>query len=111
MDRQRSEWLSLLAELDERIKALDDWLKQQAQGDERVLRLQMHPGVGLLTSLALAHTLEPVSRFSGSRKVAAYVGLEPMERSSGERAALPRDQQGWIAAVALPAGGGCAERR
>ena len=33
MDRQRNEWLSLLAELDERIKALDDW--PQAAGTRR----------------------------------------------------------------------------
>ena len=85
MDRQRTEWLSLLEQLDERIKNLDKWLDQQAQADERVLRLQTHPGVGLLTSLAVVHTLEPVSRFSGSRKVVAYVGLEPMERSSGDK--------------------------
>jgi transposase len=31
------------------------------------------------------HSLEPVARFNGSRKVAAYVGLEPMEYSSGEK--------------------------
>lgn len=37
----------------------------------------------MLTSLALVHGLEPVSRFAGGRKVAAYVGLEPMEYSSG----------------------------
>ena len=52
---------------------------------EQVLRLQRHPGIGLLTSLALMHALEPVSRFAGGRKVAAYVGLDPVEYSSGER--------------------------
>jgi len=50
-----------------------------------VLRLQTHPGIGLLTSLAVVHALEPVSRFAGGPKVAAYVGLDPMEYSSGER--------------------------
>lgn len=44
-----------------------------------------HPGIGLLTSLALVHALEPVTRFEGGRKVAAYVGLDPMEYSSGGR--------------------------
>jgi transposase len=38
----------------------------------------------LLTSLCLVHTLGDVSRFSTTRKVAAYVGLEPMEHSSAE---------------------------
>lgn len=79
MSRQRTEWLSLLSELDHRVKHLDEWLKHKAGQDERVKRVQTHPGVGLLTSLALVHTLEPVSRFSGGRKVAAYAGLEPME--------------------------------
>lgn len=81
--RQRSEWLAFVAEFDERIKELDGWLSEQAQQDERVVRLQTHPGIGLLTSLALVHGLEPVSRFAGGRKVAAYVGLEPVEYSSG----------------------------
>jgi len=85
MDRQRREWLCFVAEFDERIKELDSWLTEQAKQDERVLRLQTHPGVGLLTSLALVHSLEPVSRFAGGRKVAAYVGLEPMEYSSGDK--------------------------
>lgn len=85
MDRQRREWLCFVAAFDERIKELDRWLAEQAVQDERVLRLQTHPGVGLLTSLALVHSLEPVSRFEGGRKIAAYVGLEPMEYSSGDK--------------------------
>ncbi len=85
MGRQRAEWLSLVDEFNARIRSLDAWLEQQAKRDERVLRLQTHPGIGLLTSLALVHTLEPVTRFGGGRKVAAYVGLDPMEYSSGEK--------------------------
>jgi transposase len=85
MARQREEWLSLVDVLNARIKSLDIWLEQQAKRDERVQRLQTHPGIGLLTSLALVHALEPVTRFAGGRKVAAYVGLEPMEYSSGDK--------------------------
>jgi transposase len=85
MGWQREEWLSLVDDLNRRIKGLDSWLDERARGDERVMRLQTHPGVGLLTSLALVHALEPVSRFAGGRKVAAYVGLDPVEYSSGDR--------------------------
>jgi transposase len=85
MARQRAEWLSLVDEFNARVKSLDAWLEQQARQDERVLRLQTHPGIGLLTSLALVHALEPVGRFGGGRKVAAYVGLDPMEYSSGDK--------------------------
>jgi len=60
-------------------------LAQAAAGDERVRRLRTHPGIGLLTGLALVHTLCPVERFADSRKVTAYVGLEPREHTSGER--------------------------
>ena len=43
-----------------------------------------HPGVGLLTALAVVHTLEPVTRFDRARRIAAYCGLDPREHSSGE---------------------------
>lgn len=82
---QRSHWLDLIQRLDAQVKEVDTWLKQQATSDQNVTLLQTHPGIGMLTSLALAHTLEPVSRFPNGRKVSAYLGLEPMERSSGEK--------------------------
>jgi transposase len=85
MGRQREEWPSLVGALNARIKGPDSWLTERADRDERVPRLQTHPGVGPLTSLALVHGLEPVTRFAGGRKVAAYVGPGPMEYSSGEK--------------------------
>ena len=74
-------------ELSRRIQTVEQWLQAQAKSDVRVQRLQTHPGVGLLTSLCLLHTLGDLSRFSSTRKVAAYVGFDPMEESSAERKA------------------------
>ena len=51
MGRQREEWLSLVDDLNRRIKSLDAWLDERARRDERVMRLQTHPGIGLLTSM------------------------------------------------------------
>ncbi len=85
MEQQRDQWLTLLETFDQRLLETMLWLKQQTQGDERIQRLRTHPGIGLLTSLGLVHTLWPVSRFRNQRKVTAYAGLEPMERSSAER--------------------------
>ena len=85
--QQRDELLSLADELTRRIQTVEQWLEAQAKSDQRVLRLQTHPGVGLLTSLCVVHTLGDVSRFSSMRKVAAYVGFDPMEDSSAERKA------------------------
>jgi len=82
---QSEDLVSLLIPLNERIGRVDRWLKEQALTDERVKLLMTHPGVGVLTSLGVVHTLEPFNRFSRQRSVVAYVGLEPMERSSAER--------------------------
>jgi len=83
--QQRDELLSLADELTRRIQTVELWLQTQAKSDARVQRLQTHPGVGLLTSLCLVHTLGDLTRFSSTRKVAAYVGFDPMEDSSAER--------------------------
>ncbi len=85
MQWQREQWFQLLEPLNERLVETMLWLKQQSQNDARIKLLRTHPGIGLLTSLCVVHTLEPVSRFRNQRKVAAYAGLEPMERSSAER--------------------------
>jgi transposase len=85
MQQQREQWLTLMAPLNQRIDESVEWLKQQAQGDERISRLRTHPGIGLLTALALVHTLEPINRFGNQRKVTAYVGFDPREHSSAEK--------------------------
>jgi transposase len=85
MQYQRDQWLAVLEPLNQRIVAATNWLSQQAADDKCVERLRTHPGIGLLTGLALVHTLAPVTRFRNQRKVAAYVGFDPQERSSGEK--------------------------
>jgi transposase len=85
MQYQRDQWLAALEPLNQRILAATNWLAAQAADDQCVERLRTHPGIGLLTALGLVHTLEPVTRFSNQRKVAAYLGFDPKERSSGEK--------------------------
>ena len=85
MGQQRQQWLELLQELNQRITETERWLKQQALADARISLLRTHPGLGLLSALGIVHTLIPVSRFSTTRKVAAYGGFDPMERSSADK--------------------------
>jgi len=85
--QQRDELISLADELSKRILKIEQWLQLQAHQDPRVRRLQTHPGIGLLTSLCLIHTLGELSRFPSTRKLAAYVGFDPMEDSSADRKA------------------------
>ena len=82
---QREHWLLLLEPLNKQLLETMVWFKAQSKGDVCVTRLRTHPGIGLLTSLCIVHTLQPVSRFRNSRKVAAYAGFDPVERSSAER--------------------------
>ena len=85
MQWQREHWLQLLEPLNQQLLETMAWFKEQSKGDVRISRLRTHPGIGLLTSLCIVHTLEPVSRFRNQRKVAAYAGFDPVERSSAER--------------------------
>src|SRR5215510_15188583 len=55
MQYQRDQWLVALESLNQHIDAATNWLGEQATGDARVQRLRTHPGIGLLTGLALAH--------------------------------------------------------
>ncbi len=83
-DWQRRDGFGLLDQVEQRIVALNQELERRAGTDRRVERLRTHPGVGRLTALAVVHTLEPAARFRNGRQVAAYCGLHPQERSSGE---------------------------
>jgi transposase len=85
LGRQRDQLLGLLEPLGGQVDELTAELERRAAADPEVARLRTHPGVGLLTALALVHILGPVERFGSLRKVTAYVGLDPMERSSAER--------------------------
>ena len=102
---QRDEWLSLLDALDTKIVTVEQWLKAAAESHEQVMRLQTHPWIGLITSLALVHTLEPVARFPTARKVVAYVGLDPGRALLGGEEAVWVDQQGGVPVPAVPSGG------
>jgi transposase len=82
---QREEWLQLIAFVNQRIATVEAALEQIAEKDAAVVLLRTHPGIGLLTALALRYTLMPVSRFSSTRRVTAYVGFDCIEDQSSER--------------------------
>ncbi len=82
---QRDELCQLLLEFQARIQQVESWLAAKAESNVRVQRLRTHYGIGPLTGLCLAHTLECPERFANPRKVTAFVGFDPVEDSSGER--------------------------
>ncbi len=80
---QRASLFELLDDLSERIKELEKWLEEKAADDKQVKLLLTHKGVGVLSALAVVHTLGDISRFPSSKEAVAYTGLDPLERSSG----------------------------
>jgi transposase len=82
---QAKQLVKVIEQVTVEIKRVEKWLQKQAEADQRVKLLQTHPGVGLLTSLVLVHTLCPVERFRNGRKVTAYLGMDPVEDSSADR--------------------------
>ena len=82
---QREHWFQLLQPLNEQLLETMVWFKAHSKDDLGIQRLRTHPGIGLLTALCLLHTLQPVARFRNARKVTAYAGFDPVERSSAER--------------------------
>jgi transposase len=82
---ERDQLFELLDDLTNRIKVLEGLLEQRASGDAKVELLLTHKGIGLLSALAVVHTLGDVSRFPSSKEAVAYIGLDPLEMSSAGR--------------------------
>jgi len=105
--QQRDELLSLLAQLDQKITTIEQWLEQQTAAEVAVQRLRTHPGIGLLTSICVRYTLEDVGRFATTRKVSAFAGFDPMEDRSDERrhmGAISKQGSRWLRFFLVEAG-------
>jgi transposase len=93
--RRRQELLELFDRLQPRIAELDQAVEAEAARRPEAVRLMTQPGVGPVTALAFVLTLGPVERFGNSRQVVSYLGLNPIEDSSGPRRRLgPISKQG-----------------
>jgi transposase len=72
----------------ERIEDVTVEIRKAAENDEAARRLQTVPGIGPITSSALAATLPDVSNFKAARDLAAWLGLTPKPHSSGGKERL-----------------------
>lgn len=71
--------------LSAQILAADKELEQEAGGDAVCTRLMSVPGVGTVTALRFAATVDRIGRFEDAHSLQSYLGLVPGEHSSGER--------------------------
>jgi transposase len=86
--RRRHDLLELLDRLNPTIAELSQAIEQEAEKHPAARRLMTHPGVGALTALAFVLIIGDAERFQCGKQVASYLGLVPLEDSSGNRRRL-----------------------
>jgi transposase len=86
--RRRRDLLELLARLTPTIAELTEAIEQEVEKCPKARRLQTHPGVGTLTALAFVLIIGRAERFQCGKQIASYLGLVPLEDSSGQRCRL-----------------------
>jgi transposase len=80
--------IETLRGLDEQVARLDREIAQRAKEDETARRLMTIPGVGPVIAVALAALAPPAETFRRGRDFAAWVGLTPLQRSTGGKQKL-----------------------
>ncbi len=86
--RRRCDLLELLDRLNPTIAELSQAIEQEAETYPEAQRLMTHPGVGPLTALAFVLIIGKAERFQCGKQIASYLGLVPLEKSSGNRRRL-----------------------
>ena len=86
--RRRRDLLELLDRLTPTIAELTQAVEQEAEKCPEAQRLRTHPGVGALTALAFVLIIGRAERFPCGKQLASYLGLVPLEESSGQRRRL-----------------------
>ena len=80
--------LEQIADHDREIADLDKTLRLAAGEGETTTRLQTMPGVGPVTAMAIDAFAPPMESFRRGRDFAAWLGLVPLQRSTGGKAKL-----------------------
>src|SRR5271169_5760138 len=86
--RRRRDLLELLDRLNPTIAELSQAIEQEVERCPEAQRLATHPGVGPLTALAFVLIIGNAERFQCGKQITSYLGLVPLEESSGNRRRL-----------------------
>ena len=86
--QRRRDLLELLDRLDPTIAQLTRAIEQEVEKWPDAQRLRTHPGVGSLTALAFVLIIGRADRFQCGKQIASYLGLVPLEKSSGNQRRL-----------------------
>src|SRR5438477_922621 len=86
--RRRCDLLELMDRLSPTIAELTQAIEQEVEKCPEAQRLMTHPGGGALTALAFVLLIGGADRFQCGKQIASYLGLVPLEDSSGNRRRL-----------------------
>jgi len=86
--QRRGDLLELLDRLNPTIAKLTQAIDREVEKCPAARRLQTHPGVGPLTALAFVLIIGKADRFECGKQIASYLGLVPLEKSSGNQRRL-----------------------
>ena len=86
--RRRHDLLELLDRLTPTIAELTQPSSRKSEKCPEAQRLRTHPGVGALTALAFVLIIGRAERFQCGKQIACYLGLVPLEDSSGQQRRL-----------------------
>jgi transposase len=95
----------LLEGLNPTIAELTQAIEQEVEKCPAAQRLRTHPGVGPLTAPAFVLIIGQADRFQCGKQIASYLGLVPLEDSSGNRRRLGHITKQGELFVAFPVGG------
>jgi len=74
--------------LDDRVVFYDKLIDHHSRIDERAKRIRTVPGVGPITASAIVATVGDARQFKNGREFAAWLGLTPLNKSSGGKERL-----------------------
>ena len=77
-----------LQALEENIAILDTEISRRSKEDQVARRLMTIPGVGPITATAIAALTPPIETFRTGRDFAAWLGLTPLQKSTGGKQRL-----------------------
>jgi transposase len=80
----------ILGPINEQIAAADQRIAAVAHADAAMALLATAPSIGPITASAIVATVDDVARFRSAHQFAAFLGLVPSERSSGEQRRIGR---------------------
>lgn len=83
-------FLEQIVQLDAKITDVEKALRREAQRGNETRRLQSMPGVGPITAMAVDAFAPPMSTFKRGRDFAAWLGLVPVQHSTGGKQRLGR---------------------